>query len=560
VALQGTLDTFALADVLRLLATTAKTGRLRVDGDRGEGSVWLRDGTVMAASAERAIDDAPSEEVVFELLRFEEGSFSFEIDELSPNGEQPEDVEVLLRDANALLSEWKELEQVVPSLDHQVTLVGNLKDGEVTITADHWPTVVAIGEGRSVRALANTLHLGELGVTRAVRDLVDLGIVTIDEPRDDAVPPAPALDEPTPAPMPVADGRPSSRLSRSAPGLAATAAARAEVPRVDIPRVELRPVDPPRNEPPRRGPFSSLGSGESLGTPEAALDPESTGELARLGWLQSADPASDADAKVVEPLAGDPLASPSLGSNGTPAPVAPLPTPADNPRLPREPSKRASRANGSAKRPGANGRSSKRATAANASGPLDDESPTTPTTPSNGNGNGAGAGRMGKGRTGARRTPRPPMTPSPGVPSAPSLGGPSVGGPGISPRFDTGGQALPSSLYDKGPLGPSSLPTDTGQIRPVSPSALPPDLHWAADDAPLGRGLNGLNAGGPAVPPAAPVDPSKVAPHVAAMSPEARAAVQGSVGNAGGANGGPAVGDDLPDRGQLLNFLSSVRP
>ena len=552
-ALQGTLDTFALADVLRLLATTAKTGRLRVDGDRGEGNVWLRDGTVMAATAERAIDDAPSEEVVFELLRFEEGSFSFEIDELSPNGEQPEDVEVLLRDANALLSEWKELEQVVPSLDHQVTLVGSLKDGEVTITADHWPTVVAIGEGRSVRALATHLHLGELGVTRAVRDLVDLGIVTIDEPREQAVPPAPALDE---AMAP--DGRPGSRLSRSAPGLAATAAARAEVPRVEIPRVELRPVDPPRAEPPRRGPFSSLGSGESLGTPEAALDPESTGELARLGWLQSAEPASEADATVAEPRGGDPLAPSSPGTNGTPAPVAPLPTPAESPRLPREPSKRASRSNGSAKRSGANGRSPKRSSAANAASPLDDESPTTPTTPSKGSAN--ANGRMGKGRSGARRTPRPPMTPAPGMPSAPPLG-PSVGGPGIAPRFDTGGQALPSSLYDHGTLGPSSLPTDTGQIRPVSPSALPPDLHWAADDVPLGRGLGGLGTGGPAVPPpAAPVDPSKVAPHVAAMSPEARAAVQGSVGNAGGANGGPAVGDDLPDRGQLLNFLSSVRP
>ena len=40
-ALQGTLDTFSLPDVLRLLATTSKTGRLRIDGDRGLGSVWL---------------------------------------------------------------------------------------------------------------------------------------------------------------------------------------------------------------------------------------------------------------------------------------------------------------------------------------------------------------------------------------------------------------------------------------------------------------------------------------------------------------------------------------
>ena len=36
VALQGTLDTFALPDVLRLLASTQKVGRLRVIGDGGD--------------------------------------------------------------------------------------------------------------------------------------------------------------------------------------------------------------------------------------------------------------------------------------------------------------------------------------------------------------------------------------------------------------------------------------------------------------------------------------------------------------------------------------------
>ena len=40
-ALQGTLETFALPDVLRLLASTHKTGRLRLTGAAGSGSLWL---------------------------------------------------------------------------------------------------------------------------------------------------------------------------------------------------------------------------------------------------------------------------------------------------------------------------------------------------------------------------------------------------------------------------------------------------------------------------------------------------------------------------------------
>lgn len=50
-ALQGTLDTFALADVLRLLANTHKSGRLELAGDRGHGRVWLGEGQLVGGEA-----------------------------------------------------------------------------------------------------------------------------------------------------------------------------------------------------------------------------------------------------------------------------------------------------------------------------------------------------------------------------------------------------------------------------------------------------------------------------------------------------------------------------
>lgn len=137
-ALQGTLDTFSLPDVLRLLATTSKTGRLRIDGDRGQGSVWLADGGVVDADAERAVDGTPTDEVVFELLRFRSGAFAFDGDDAPNAVGEPEDVESLLRRANALLSEWSELESVVPSLAHEVTLASDLSVDEVTIDAERW--------------------------------------------------------------------------------------------------------------------------------------------------------------------------------------------------------------------------------------------------------------------------------------------------------------------------------------------------------------------------------------------------------------------------------------
>jgi hypothetical protein len=119
------------------------------------------------------------------------------------------------------------------------------------------------------------------------------------------------------------------------------------------------------------------------------------------------------------------------------------------------------------------------------------------------------------------------------------------------------------SPFDGGRLGPS--PRDTGQIRPISPNSLPPDLHWAADDTgsgPLNGGpptspFSGLSSLGPSRP--APAD-GEIAPHVAAMSPDARAAVQATVGNnGGGATGRGLQADDIAQRGRLISFLSTVR-
>jgi hypothetical protein len=188
-ALQGTLDTFSLPDVLRLLATTSKTGRLRIDGDRGQGSVWLHDGSVVDAAADRAVDGTPSEEVMFELLRFESGSFAFDADDRAVDSSSPQDVEDLLRKASSLLSEWSELEAVVPSLAHQVSLATDLSSDQVTIDADKWRSVVAVGAGRTVGELASTLGLTELGVSRIVRDLVELGVADVGTP--DAIPGGP---------------------------------------------------------------------------------------------------------------------------------------------------------------------------------------------------------------------------------------------------------------------------------------------------------------------------------------------------------------------------------
>ena len=82
-SLQGSLDTFALADVLVLLASTNKTGELHVAGSRTsqpgrppevEGRLGMDGGRLVGGDVPRAADVT---DAVFELLRLVEGTFSF---------------------------------------------------------------------------------------------------------------------------------------------------------------------------------------------------------------------------------------------------------------------------------------------------------------------------------------------------------------------------------------------------------------------------------------------------------------------------------------------------
>ncbi len=187
-ALSGTLDTFALPDVMRLLASTSKTGRLRVTGQRGSGSVWLEDGAV--AMAELVADPIPGSsraDVMFALLRLDTGSFTFEDDVTVETDGPPEPMETTLSTAESMLAEWREIESVVPSMDVWVALRSELDGPDVMVDADRWRGIAAIGAGCTIVAMAQKLSLHEVDVCRLVKELIELGLAELTEPAEELV-------------------------------------------------------------------------------------------------------------------------------------------------------------------------------------------------------------------------------------------------------------------------------------------------------------------------------------------------------------------------------------
>jgi hypothetical protein len=186
VSLQGSLDTFALPDVLVLLATTKKTGELHVVGNRSasaahsadlQGFLWVDSGMLVGFDVARAAD-APT--AVFELLRLTEGSFSFGAG--APRDAcSPFEIEPVLGEAQAFLAEWQEIERVVPSLSAWLRLAPEAPGAHVSMRSEQWKLVVAIGGGCDVRTLVDQLGQGELAGCRAVKELVEARLVEIND-------------------------------------------------------------------------------------------------------------------------------------------------------------------------------------------------------------------------------------------------------------------------------------------------------------------------------------------------------------------------------------------
>ncbi len=180
-SLQGSIETFAVADVLRLLAATSKSGRLHVQGPSRSGTIWVDSARVLAAESPSTPHVGGSVDVLFQMLRFERGSFRFEIDKYPPEPGEPIDIELALGEAESMLGEWRELEARVPSPEAWVTLAPSLADGRVTIDEQEWKTLVAVAGGRTVAGIGDAGEASELANYRAINRLLDLGLVTIAE-------------------------------------------------------------------------------------------------------------------------------------------------------------------------------------------------------------------------------------------------------------------------------------------------------------------------------------------------------------------------------------------
>lgn len=206
-AIEGPLRELGIHDVFQLLDLSRKTGVLRVSSElrEDEGRVFFDCGRVVQAKIRSkpapALDaDAISrrelerllrlqvESVVFELMSWQEGYFSFEE---QPRERLPLDsrisvsTESLLMEAARRIDEWSRIAEVIPNIDvvPQFAPVEGEQGGTMLDLLPHeWQVLTMIDGERDLRAIASSLGRDEFEIAKIAYGLATTGVLEVQGP------------------------------------------------------------------------------------------------------------------------------------------------------------------------------------------------------------------------------------------------------------------------------------------------------------------------------------------------------------------------------------------
>ncbi len=160
-------------------------------GDRRRlGEILVAIGTITERELERQVRQQ-IEEVVFEMMSWQEGYFSFvegPLPTLAGDSTVRLPTEALLMEGARRIDEWSRIESKIPHLDMVPALppVEPVTEGVLDLLPTEWEVLAAIDGERSLRAIAALLGRSEFDVAKIVFGLSTAGIVMLAERRRSA--------------------------------------------------------------------------------------------------------------------------------------------------------------------------------------------------------------------------------------------------------------------------------------------------------------------------------------------------------------------------------------
>ncbi len=170
--------------------TRARQRQAEERDGRRLGQLLVDDGFISARELDRQLR-LQIEAVVFELLSWREGFFSFveqNVAEMPAEATVRISAESLLMEAARRMDEWSAIADRIPSLDVVPTLTANggesaIADAPLDLRLEEWEVLAAVDGARDLRAIATVLGRSEFDVAKSAAELVRARVLEMCSPR-----------------------------------------------------------------------------------------------------------------------------------------------------------------------------------------------------------------------------------------------------------------------------------------------------------------------------------------------------------------------------------------
>jgi hypothetical protein len=171
--LRGNLAQLSLLDILKMLSTGKRSGRLDIHQGAKTGEIYLQYGTLVHAVSGTHL----GENVVYTLMGWLEGNFSFTPDIEAPEQSIHVSTEQILLEAARQADQWRDIKEVLSSTDAVFNISASGSTNTVSLKPIEWKVLAQINGERSVIEIAELLELHEFDVAKIIYGLTTAGLL-----------------------------------------------------------------------------------------------------------------------------------------------------------------------------------------------------------------------------------------------------------------------------------------------------------------------------------------------------------------------------------------------
>ena len=170
---RGSLAQIALLDILRMLSSGNRTGKLEINYAGKFGELFLDRGDIVHAVSGAQMGEGG----VYTMMSWPEGDFSFLPGVVPPERSIGTTTEQLLLEAARQAEQWADIKNILSSTDAVFNISPSGSSSTVSLRPIEWQVLAQINGERSVIEISEILELHEFEVARIIYSLTTAGLL-----------------------------------------------------------------------------------------------------------------------------------------------------------------------------------------------------------------------------------------------------------------------------------------------------------------------------------------------------------------------------------------------